>query len=127
MPNKKKTDYLGILMGVLVFIAVGTRYADYVWAKNSLLTLYAPCDMASESCFISDEENSWVDLQLEPYKKITVIEKYAPYCLQEHTCERFSCDEVPSCQQILCSVDNLESGEQCTSSEPATSTPTSTE
>jgi hypothetical protein len=111
---KSNIDFLNIFLILLVIIAFGTRYADYVWAKNTMLSIYAPCDTSTESCFIADKDSAWSDIQLEPYKKITIREKYASSCLEEHVCEKFSCSNTPDCIETLCSDSTLENGEKCT-------------
>lgn len=108
-----KNNYLGIITGFLLLIAFGTRFADYVWAKNTTFFVYIPCDSSVESCFISDEDYAWFEFQLEPYKKIEVVEKYAPFCLQEHNCESFSCSNIETCVETLCDDSVLEEGESC--------------
>jgi hypothetical protein len=94
-------------------IAFATRFADYVWAKNTVLEVYAPCDTTTESCFISDEENAWLDFQLEPYKKIQIVERDAPFCLEEHNCTEFSCAGIENCHEELCDESTIEEGEFC--------------
>ena len=115
MGQRKQRHYFGILMALLTLIAFGTRYFDYVWEKNTLIYVYAACDPTEESCFIVDnEDDAWLEFQLTPYKKVEIVEKYAPVCLEEHTCERFSCNNLETCEETLCSDDSLEDGESCT-------------
>jgi hypothetical protein len=111
--SSQSRNYLGLLLIFLVTVATVTRYADYVWAKNSMLTIYGPCDPETESCFLASEDMAWTELQLEPYKKIEIKERYAPACLQEHTCETFSCNDLTDCTETTCSEDTLEEGEFC--------------
>lgn len=112
--------YLGIITTFLIFLAFFTRFADYVIEKNTVLSIYTTCDPVSESCFISDEDNAYFEIQLEPYKKIEVIEKYAPACLEEHSCSSFSCDGIESCSEVLCNDATTEEGEWCTVSSEIT-------
>lgn len=108
-----KLSTFGIMGLLIVLSTIGYRYYDYFIAKNISLYAFTPCSPDIENCFISSEESAYFEFQLEPYKKIEILDKYAPTCLEEHTCENFSCDGIESCIVTYCSEETLEDGEYC--------------
>ena len=104
---------LSFICLLVILITIGYRFYDYVVDKNLILSIYTPCNPSTEECFITDEENAYFDFQLEPYKKVEIVDKYAPICLEEHNCENFVCDNIESCNITYCSEDTLEEWESC--------------
>ncbi len=97
----------------LIILTVSVRFYEYFIEKNIVLSAYTSCDPIREKCFIASKEDAYYDFQTEPYKKIEVTDRFAPICLEEHTCENFSCDNIESCNIMYCSEDTLEKGESC--------------
>lgn len=81
------------------------------------MIIYTPCSPDSELCFVTNEEDAYFEFQTKPYKKIEILDKFAPICLEEHTCENFTCHNIESCIETHCSDDTLEDGESCLGSE----------
>jgi hypothetical protein len=111
MSKLSKTFFVLI---VLVLLGVtGHRYYEYVYQKNFLLDVNTTCDPKINNCFIFNCE-SGPDCSNMPYKKIEIIAKDAPKCLEEHTCENFSCGGIENCSVTYCSDNILSDGELCT-------------
>lgn len=90
------------------------RYYDYMILKDFTMSVYAPCNQNSEDCFIVTEESDvFFDFQYEPYKKVEISYSVMPKCLEEHTCEEFSCGELSECSTTFCSPETQEEGEVC--------------
>lgn len=111
----KKFSLFQIIITSLIILVVGSRFYDYYILKYIILSVYAPCDITTQKCFIAkDDASLYFDFQNQPYKKIEVLEYNAPICLQEHTCDFFTCNDIQNCTEVLCSDDTLEDGEMCT-------------
>lgn len=107
-----------ILVAIVLLAIAGTiwqRYDQYVLKGNFYLEAYASCDPATEMCFVADcppEED--LECDASPYKKIEMVEREAPKCLEEHTCDTFSCPaNSGNCSVTYCSEDTLDEGEVC--------------
>jgi hypothetical protein len=61
----------------------------------------------------SPEED--LECDSSPYKRVEILKSDAPSCLEEHTCDSFSCSGIENCSITLCSEDELEDGEKCLS------------
>jgi hypothetical protein len=96
-----------------VLVVMGARYYDYVIKEDYLLEVHTNCDSTSEACFVVDCDNEDPDCDLTPYKKVEIVAHVAPKCLEEHTCEAFSCEGLGECYLTYCSDEVLEDGEKC--------------
>lgn len=97
-----------------IALIVGYRYHQYIIDHNFPVIANVPCDPATESCFVMDcspEEDPECDPT--PYKKIGLLSREAPTCVEEHTCGYFSCADINSCAETFCSEEELEDGEVC--------------
>jgi hypothetical protein len=113
----RKETILTVFLTVTMLITISYRFYDYVIEKNIQLYTYASCNTEKETCFIVDEENAYYEFQTHPYKKVSILDAYAPACLEEHTCEEFKCDNLASCEITYCAEDTLEEGEYCVTSD----------
>ncbi len=98
----------------LVVVTVAYRYDQYVLHKNYIVNAQAPCDPTTEQCFVSDCTPGDPGCDTSPYEKVTMSAAEAPACLEEHSCDSFSCAGSLSCSIAYCSDDTLEDGETCT-------------
>ena len=96
-----------------IFVILGFRYHQYIISENFILYLNGPCDVSIESCFVWDCDILDPECDASPYKKIEIIAKDAPACLEEHVCEEFSCNGLDNCRATYCSEDTLEEEERC--------------
>lgn len=110
--GKNPTYFL--LLAFLGLVAIlGYRYDQYVLKQNYLLEVAVSCDPAAQSCFAVDCDPEDPECDATPYAKVTILAKDAPACLQEHSCESFSCGSVESCTETFCSEESLVEGEIC--------------
>jgi hypothetical protein len=108
-----------IFVGVLVLIVVVHSYLRYYAARDYQLHVFSVCDPSLHSCFVDDPSKADPTFQTGPYDKILIDAAHAPSCLDEHTCQNFSCDSVGgSCSVQYCSLDALEAGESCSGHTP---------
>jgi hypothetical protein len=114
---------VGIFVIVILGFAciAGYRYKDYVIDRNFVLSVNTICDPSSELCFDPVTDYSFNDF---PYKKVEIIAKNAPPCLEEHMCESFSCDNIDGCTVIYCSEETKWEGELCLENGSSVSTQT---
>lgn len=106
--------FLGISILVLIAI-VGYRYQQYVVDHNFKLKVNTSCDPTTEACFQADcDPASDAECDTSPYKKVSILAKEAPACLEEHSCEAFTCDGKASCSISYCSESEVSDGEVCT-------------
>lgn len=111
MPLTKTHSFL-IALAIFILIIIGYRYHQYIGEKNFILEVNTICSPETESCFSPDTEGSFDEF---PYKRVDILYGKAPKCLEEHTCEEFSCGDLPEnqCQITYCSEDTLMEGEEC--------------
>jgi hypothetical protein len=98
---------------LIVAIATGARYYSYIIKKDYLLEANTTCDTATGDCFVADCNSDDPDCDLAPYKKVEIVANEAPKCLEEHTCETFSCEGLEECSLTYCSDETIEEGERC--------------
>lgn len=80
-----------------------------------MLEVGAPCNPEIEKCFVSDcSSEDDPECDLTPYKKVEILAKEAPSCLEEHSCESFGCNQIKSCSITYCDNKSKEEGEICT-------------
>lgn len=103
-----------LLVMLAVFTIVGFRYNQYVQERNYLLNVNTGCNTESESCFAADcSVASDPSCDPTPYEKVVISAHDAPSCLEEHSCESFSCGNIASCSISYCSKDTITEGERC--------------
>ena len=110
---KIKSQYVVVLIIIIFLVTCGYRYYQYVINKNFTIDVNTSCDINKDKCFSYLEEDGTVS---EPYKKVTLLAKYALSCLEEHTCPNFSCPtdiKEDDCLTTYCSEDILDEGESC--------------
>lgn len=111
---EKTPKTLILIIGIIVLAVIANRFYQYQIKQNFLLEVNTFCDPVTESCFVSDcslEDDPECDLT--PYKKVEVLAAGVPQCLQEHTCQSFSCDGLEQCSITYCSDETKEGGEGC--------------
>lgn len=103
-----------ISLGALVAIIAGHNFERYHIFKDYPVHVFTACDTSIHSCFEADPATADPTFQTGPYAKVEMNAKYAPSCLDEHTCSNFTCDGIVGiCQVIYCSADSKETGESC--------------
>ena len=111
----KNPAYLLAFIALVIIAIIGYRYNQYIVHKNFYIDVNTQCDPSVESCFAWDcdpEEDEECDNT--PYKKVSILSSDAPKCLEEHSCENFTCDSnVELCEIVYCSESVLDEGEIC--------------
>lgn len=111
--ENKKTYFLFIL-GVFVLTLAGHNFARYYLKRDYVLQVFTQCDPGKYSCFEVDPAVSDLVFQTKPYKKVQIVAKHAPSCLDEHDCQEFYCTkDDDTCQITYCSQDTIEGSEKC--------------
>lgn len=112
---KKGVGYILVLFIIIIAVASINRYKQYVLDRNFVLEVATACGATEPGdCFIAiceSEDPSDCDTTL--YKKVNIIARDAPKCLEEHTCADFSCNGIASCNITYCNDDSIEDGEEC--------------
>ena len=111
----KNPKYFIIFILLVTLIIVLYRYQQYIVSRNFTLEINTVCDAKTENCFVADcsIEND-PECDTTTYKKVEILDNYAPKCLEEHACEAFSCDQIKdNCSITYCSSSTLEDGEKC--------------
>ncbi len=112
----KKTELITFLISIFVLVVMVFAYnfLHYYTAKEYPLYSYTSCDPSRDSCFEVDPESENFAFYTEPYAKVDIIARYAPTCLNEHTCTNFTCIGIEDhCTVTYCSDEVLEDGELC--------------
>jgi hypothetical protein len=117
MKRWSRTLIVLALAGIAVTMAY--RYEEYLVKRNFIMVANVPCDPSTEACFALDCDPGDAECEATPYKKAEILASEAPACVEEHTCESFSCDGASSCSVTYCAEDTLEDGELCVEPEPA--------
>jgi len=115
MNKKYQTVTFLVLFSALIIILVAYNFRRYYIAKDYSIYAFTACDPAQHSCFQADPDTADPTFQSGYYAKVEMEAVYAPACLDEHTCENFSCDNIASCKITYCSSDTIEPGETCSS------------
>jgi len=114
MSDRKKTVLLLFILGTLLFFVCGSNFLRYYVFKNFTLYTFTACNQLHDKCFLSNQEHSGFSFYNKPYKKVKIVAHKAPSCLNEHTCDDFSCtDNDTSCTITFCSLNSVEKGEVC--------------
>lgn len=121
---KHSSIFLLALVIVGTIMVVAYRYHQYMTLGNYTIEVNTSCNSANEDCFVSDCTEADLECDPSPYKKVQIIAHEAPKCLEEHTCEDFTCiASMSSCTIVHCSSESLSEGEVCAttinSNEPA--------
>ena len=75
--------------------------------------MHAPCDEEGSCFIVFDAEDDEV-FNDEPYLKMYRNHKNVKQCYESGECDVFTCGlNEEDCEQIFCSEDTLEEGEQC--------------
>lgn len=110
---EKNTKYFLIALILLTLAIAGYRYDQYVVEKNFVIEVNTSCSVGELNCFVASCAAGEEGCDKTPYKKVTIKDFEAPQCLEEHTCQDFSCDGKASCSAAYCSEDSLADGEEC--------------
>ena len=110
---KSTAIYYFVFLFCLIAIVVANRYEQYVVRENFTLTLTSSCEPASEQCFDPNSAAGIALFEDTPYKKVTIIARNAPPCLEEHTCSDFTCTGIAGCSITYCSPTNAADDEGC--------------
>jgi hypothetical protein len=93
-------------------------FFHYYLNKNYPVFSLTSCDPHVDSCFIANEGSANFPFAEKPYRKVEVVAKNAPLCLDEHTCTDFTCGAGDSsCIITTCNSDSLEEGGHCVEQE----------
>lgn len=111
MNGTLNTIAVSTILLVLLSVIVG-RYQGYVIDRDYPLQTTTSCDPDTNTCFLSGCQPG-ADLSCEPYAKVEVLARDAPACLEEHACERFTCEGRVGCSVSFCSGTAVEDGERC--------------
>lgn len=118
--TKGRGFYFGILFALLLLSVAANRYHHYIIREDFHLEANASCDPLQDRCFVSDCSVDDPECNPSPYKKVHVLARNAPKCLEEHTCENFQCAPGDAtCAITYCDADNLEEWELCAIVPPA--------
>lgn len=116
MDTKKELSLFLIFILVLVTVVFAHNFAHYYISKEFSLFSYTSCDPSLHNCFQFDPESGNFSFYSEPYAKVAIIARFAPLCLDEHTCTNFNCSSIPEkCLVTYCDEGSLQEGEICTS------------
>lgn len=113
-----------ILIGLLVLIVIGVtiwKYDAYITRHDFIVYDHVECDPEVESCFAYICEEGDEECDSEPFKKIIKSAENITLCPNyiEGECAPLSCEsEEEGCEEILCSDESVEEGEECTVAEP---------
>ncbi len=106
--------YFLLFLLFLFLVLIGYHTYKYYIVKNFILEVFTACNPTIDICFIADSNIADPNFQSEPYKKVIINADYAPQCLEEHSCENFSCDGISgNCSVIYCSQESVADGEMC--------------
>lgn len=112
----KKTSSLFYILSTLIILGVVflQSFYHYYHQKNYPVFSLISCDPSIDSCFIANEDTANFFFAKNPYKKVVVSAKYAPICLDEHTCTDFKCNVKDSkCTITDCNENSIEESERC--------------
>lgn len=113
--NKNKLLVFLLLIGMLTTTVFVKNFFHYFLEKNYSVDTYTSCNPAEKNCFKLNDDLKGLSFNIQPYYKVSMEARYAPKCLEEHTCVNFKCPaEDESCTVIYCSTDKTEDGESCT-------------
>jgi hypothetical protein len=111
----KKSLLLIILVGMIVVVIAVVKYLQFYVYQDFTFSTQVDCDPSIESCFQlleenRDEETVTIYYDGSPYKYVEMPATIAPACLEETTCQDFTCDQVGGgCETYFCDVNDEES------------------
>ncbi len=117
--NENKGSLSTASVWVFIFAALviaGSRYYHYFITQDFVVEVFADCEPATQSCFVSEADLADPSNQPRDYKKVRGIASVLPHCLIEHSCEsEFYCasDQGSKCEIEYCSLESLSAGETC--------------
>ena len=97
----------------MILVVVWYRFENYIGDNNFYLYVSTSCNPEIESCFVVDCSEDEEGCDTTPYKRVEILKSEAPACLEEHSCEDFSCDVDSDCTITTCSEENTEEWEVC--------------
>jgi hypothetical protein len=112
---EKGTKIILTLIGIAILITVGIKYMQFYIYKDFTFLTQVDCNPATEACFKLLEENQDFETNIiyydgSPYKYVEMPATIAPACLEETTCQDFTCDQVGGgCETYFCDVNDEES------------------
>lgn len=114
MNQKNNLSYF-IAVIILIILLIGSyRYYQYMVERNFVIEVNTICDPQKDTCFSATDDLSYGQ---NPYEKLTLTARYVSQCLEEHTCNSFSCPRVLEkssiCEVTYCSDDTKIDGEEC--------------
>jgi len=110
----KNANWLIIVVILLLFVVVGYRFEQYYLLKNFTLEVNTSCNPEIEKCFVMDCQEGDPGCDTSPYKKVEILARDAPKCLEEHSCDSFVCPVgLVNCSITYCSESALSDGERC--------------
>lgn len=108
----KNTKYvLGTILILFSLLVIYRYYQNFI-LKNFIIDVNTSCNPNVESCFATECEEG-AECTIDPYKKVSILSKSAPKCLEEHSCQEFTCTNLNNCQITYCSDETLSDGEIC--------------
>jgi len=111
----KKANWLIIVVVLILLAVVGYRFEQYYVLKNFILEVNTSCDSSTDKCFVMACEAGSSDCDTSHYKKVEIVARDAPKCLEEHSCDNFLCSNgSDKCSITYCSENALSDGETCT-------------
>ena len=114
MNSKRDLNYLIVAIIFIIVFVGGYRYYQYMIERNFTIEVNMICDSQTKNCFTSSNDLGYGQ---DPYEKVTLTARYAPQCLEEHTCDSFSCPSILEkssiCEVTYCSNDTKDDGEEC--------------
>lgn len=110
----KRSKVLITLFLVLFFVVGAYRYKEMVVERNFVIYAHSSCDIAVESCFVADCDESDPECDQTPYRKIEKTAKNIPECSPAEDCAELMCQEgEKGCVELYCSEETLEDDEMC--------------
>jgi hypothetical protein len=111
----KPTNFL-IFITFIVFFVIGHNFIRYYIEKDYPVQAFSMCDATVHNCFNADPDIADPTFQTGPYSKVNITARSAPSCLDEHSCNDFTCKDISGfCKVLYCSNDIKEEGESCSS------------
>ena len=110
----KNINWLIIVVVFILLAVVGYRFEQYYVLKNFTLEVNTSCNPEIDKCFVMDCQAGNPGCDTSPYKKVEILARDAPKCLEEHSCDNFVCPVGSvKCSISYCSQSVLSDGETC--------------
>lgn len=100
-----------LISTISVFLVLLTAYTKYIYAKDYVFFVEAPCDTETEQCFVRSCDDYCPPNEFETYKTFAVPATLFAQCT-DNTCQNICLNENMQtlCKQIVCDSDN---GDDC--------------